>query len=53
VKLGPLIDGLRIVREGLKPEDRVVVKGLMAVRNGVKVNPQVGEMEAAQAAPKH
>ena len=53
VKLGPLIDGLRIVREGLKPEDRVVIKGLMAVRNGVKVNPQVGEMEAAQAAPKH
>lgn len=47
IVLGPLLDGLRIVREGLKPEDRVVIKGLMAVRNGVKVNPQKGEMTTA------
>ena len=54
VKLGPLVDGLRVVREGLKADDRVVIKGLMAVRNGVKVNPQPSEMvAAAEPAPKH
>ncbi len=39
VKLGPLIDGLRVVREGLQPQDWVVVNGLMSVRPGVKVKP--------------
>lgn len=37
VTLGPLLDGLRVVRSGLKADDRVVVLGLMSVRNGGKV----------------
>src|SRR6201999_1512138 len=40
VVLGPLDAGLRVVREGLKPEDRVVVDGLQRVRVGAKVPPQ-------------
>lgn len=40
VVTGPLLDGLRIVREGLSPEERVVVDGVMAVRQGQKVNPE-------------
>ncbi len=40
VVLGPLDDGLRVVREGLKPEDRVVVDGLQRVRVGAKVTPR-------------
>jgi multidrug efflux system membrane fusion protein len=39
VKLGPLIDGLRVVREGLQAKDWVMVNGLMSVRPGAKVNP--------------
>lgn len=39
VKLGPLIDGLRVVREGLHSNDWVVVNGLMTIRPGIKVNP--------------
>jgi RND family efflux transporter MFP subunit len=39
VVLGPLDDGLRVVREGLKPDDRVVVDGLQRVRVGAKVSP--------------
>jgi RND family efflux transporter MFP subunit len=39
VVLGPLDDGLRVVREGLKPDDRVVVDGLQRVRVGAKVAP--------------
>ncbi|HEX4119020.1 MAG TPA: efflux RND transporter periplasmic adaptor subunit [Verrucomicrobiae bacterium] len=37
VSLGPLVDGLRVVRSGLKPNDWVVVNGLMTIRPGVKV----------------
>ncbi|HTA99444.1 MAG TPA: efflux RND transporter periplasmic adaptor subunit [Bradyrhizobium sp.] len=39
VVLGPLDEGLRIVREGLKPEDRVIVDGLQRARVGAKVSP--------------
>ena len=39
VVLGPLDDGLRVIREGLKPEDRVIVDGLQRARVGAKVTP--------------
>jgi RND family efflux transporter MFP subunit len=38
VKTGPLVDGLRVVREGVTPEDWVVVAGLQRVRPGAKVD---------------
>ena len=47
VTLGPLDDGLRVIREGLKPEDRVVVDGLQRVRVGAKVSPKVAKAAAA------
>src|SRR6202162_4403500 len=40
VKLGRVIDGLRIVREGLKPGDVIVVNGAQRVHPGVAVTPQ-------------
>jgi RND family efflux transporter MFP subunit len=46
VVLGPLDEGLRVIREGLKPEDRVIVDGLQRARVGAKVSPH-----AAAAAP--
>jgi membrane fusion protein, multidrug efflux system len=39
VKLGPMTDGLRIVREGLQPGDSIVVNGLQRVRPGAVVTP--------------
>ncbi len=39
VTLGPLDDGLRVIREGLKPDDRVIVEGLQRARIGAKVAP--------------
>ncbi len=39
VELGRLTEGLRIVRSGIKPGERVVVNGLMRVRPGIKVTP--------------
>jgi RND family efflux transporter MFP subunit len=41
VELGPLVDGLRVVRSGLKPGDTIVVNGLMRVQPGMQVNPQL------------
>jgi membrane fusion protein, multidrug efflux system len=48
VELGPLVDGLRVVRAGLAPTDKVVLDGLAnpMVRPGAKVVPQKGEIAA-------
>lgn len=40
VTLGPLDDGLRVIRVGLKPDDRVIVDGLQRARIGAKVTPK-------------
>jgi RND family efflux transporter MFP subunit len=52
VKLGQLTsDGLRVIKEGLGPDDRVIVNGLMRARPGQKVKPEVqGATPAAPAA---
>jgi RND family efflux transporter MFP subunit len=44
VKLGPLIDGLRVVRDGLTADDVILVKGLQQVRPGMPVAPQLVAM---------
>lgn len=46
VVLGPLDEGLRVVREGLKPEDRVIIDGLQRARVGAKVTPQAAKAPA-------
>jgi RND family efflux transporter MFP subunit len=40
VKLGPLVDGLRVVKEGLQPGESIVVNGLQRVRPGIQVQPE-------------
>jgi RND family efflux transporter MFP subunit len=42
-------DGLRVIKSGLGPDDRVIVNGLLRARPGQKVTPQ--EQGAAPAAP--
>jgi multidrug efflux system membrane fusion protein len=37
VKIGPMIDGLRVVSAGLKPGEQVIVEGLLRVRPGIVV----------------
>jgi multidrug efflux system membrane fusion protein len=44
VRLGAEVDGLRIVREGLAPGERIVVNGLQRVRPGSLVLPQPTQM---------
>ncbi|MDB6099710.1 MAG: efflux transporter, family, subunit [Gammaproteobacteria bacterium] len=50
VKLGRVIDGLRVVREGLKAGDVVVVNGAQRVHPGVTVTPQKVTMGATAPA---
>src|SRR5215472_5334521 len=38
VELGPIVDGLRVVRKGLGPDERVIIKGLVNARPGNKVS---------------
>jgi len=40
VQTGPLVDGLRVIREGLAAGDSIVVNGLQRVRPGMAVAPQ-------------
>jgi multidrug efflux system membrane fusion protein len=41
VTLGPIVDGLRVVRTGLEAGESVVVNGLQRVRPGEQVTPVV------------
>lgn len=41
VKLGPVVDGKRVIREGITAEDRVIINGLQRVVAGAKVDPQL------------
>jgi multidrug efflux system membrane fusion protein len=49
VVLGSIVEGLRVVKSGLRAEDQIVIEGLAnpAVRPGVKVMPKPGQIVAA------
>jgi RND family efflux transporter MFP subunit len=52
VTLGQLDEGLRVIKDGLATDDRVIVNGLMRARPGIKVNAR--ELNApASPAPKN
>ena len=60
VVVGPVINGLRVIREGISENDRVVVNGMAKVRPGMPVNPMTPEevakatqAQAQGAAPQH
>jgi membrane fusion protein, multidrug efflux system len=47
VLLGPLDGGLRVIREGLKAEDKVIVDGIQRARVNAKVAPHAPKAEPA------
>jgi RND family efflux transporter MFP subunit len=49
VMTGPIIDGLRIVRDGLTKDDVVIVNGLQRARPGQKVTPQPIDLAKSMA----
>ncbi len=49
ITTGPMVEGLRAVREGLKPGERIIVNGLQRVRPGMVVTPRMVPMEGEDA----
>jgi RND family efflux transporter MFP subunit len=49
VRIGPLHEGLRVIREGITGEDNVIVDGLVRARPGAKVTPEPGKVEVEVA----
>lgn len=52
VQIGPVDNGLRVIESGLKPDDRVVIAGLLRVIPGQKIDPQTTKIEQPQASAK-
>jgi len=52
VTTGPVEGELRVIDDGLKAEDRVVIAGLLRVIPGEKVDPQVQKIEQAPQSAK-
>jgi RND family efflux transporter MFP subunit len=53
VQIGSIEDGtLRVIEQGLKPDDRVVASGLLQAIPGQKVDPQPVKIESSQASAK-
>jgi RND family efflux transporter MFP subunit len=50
VVLGPVIDGLRVIRSGVSPADWVIVNGVQRARTGIKVKPEKAVIGQAQKA---
>jgi RND family efflux transporter MFP subunit len=51
VKLGPMTEGLRVVRDGLHEGDAVIVSGLQRVRPGAAVTPRKISMTGQSSVP--
>lgn len=49
VQVGKVHDRQRAIRDGLAPDERVVVTGLQRVRPGIKVKPKMQDVPAATA----
>lgn len=50
IKLGPLADGLRVVKEGLKPGEKIIVSGMQRVMMpGQPVTPEMVPMDGSAA----
>ena len=52
VQLGPVVDGLRVVRAGLAPTDRVVIQGAQLAMPGMKVGARNGRIAPVAAPPQ-
>jgi len=50
VKVGPRVDSLWVIEEGLKPGEKVVVEGLQRVREGAVVTPRPAPPQSASPA---
>jgi len=52
VQIGPIEGELRVIESGIKPDDRVVIAGLLRAIPGQKVDPQLQKIETTQPPAK-
>lgn len=48
VTLGPIVDGLRVIRSGLTETDRIIISGLLRARPGQKVTAELGKISTGE-----
>jgi multidrug efflux system membrane fusion protein len=53
VVVGAVVDGMRVIRSGVDPKDRIIIKGTQMAMPGAKVAPTLGKIAASSqpAAP--
>ncbi|KQU61961.1 secretion protein HylD [Sphingomonas sp. Leaf339] len=51
VELGPVVNGLRIVRSGIGPKDRIIIQGTQMAMPGATVAPHIGRITVQPGAP--
>ena len=44
ITVGQVVDGLRVVTSGLKPDDQVIINGIMKARPDSQVKVEQGDM---------
>ena len=50
IVLGPMVDGLRVISDGLKAGEKIIIKGL--VRPGMAVTPDIVSMQTLLSVPE-
>jgi len=53
VTLGQLVGPLRVIKDGLAPDDRVIINGMVRARSGQKVTPEEGSATAPASPPSN
>jgi RND family efflux transporter MFP subunit len=48
VQLGPLVHGFRVIREGLKPDDWLIVNGIQRAKTGATVSPEKRDISVSE-----
>jgi membrane fusion protein, multidrug efflux system len=48
VMVGPLDEGLRVIRDGLRADDKVIIDGIQRARVGAKVSPHTGSISGTK-----
>jgi membrane fusion protein (multidrug efflux system) len=51
VEVGAQVDGMRVIEQGLDPNDRVITNGILRARPGARVKPQTEGAAPAPATP--
>ncbi len=52
VEIGALVDGMRVIKSGILPDDLIIVKGTQMAYPGRKVDPMDGDTSAAETLEK-